>query len=569
MSFLMKTEEGLVNIAGGSSSGDGFNYPDENAMPGDQLYVKEVGADGKPTKWTYQTLEGFNVYDTNSKTEYTSYTGSLNGYNFLNTDGEVEHVIYRIDASNLSIDGENQLFGIGDSMTIVSTKDKKNYTVIKRIDNDTVVAYNYVNKELAKTDTLLVFEKKPITVYGFHINSNESNPSNAVTYLEEAVGLTPAFMNYSTNTFNYGSWENAFFMPRPCMLKSNGEVAYYLNPNDYSKKEDGSASDITNASFDGNAMMEWGQNGKQIWIKKVADAGNKNSVSVYIADSQADEDYHAWSFIDKNGNLKEHFYTPIYQGSLISNKLRSLSTQNLMESTTAEQEINYATANGSGWNTEVWCDLELIQDLLVLMSKSLDTQTAFGMGNCNGYNSSASSMNSGFEYHYGMLKPGSMNTKGLFWGKNTSVNTNGQRTGVKVFGMENLWANQYRRFAGMINDNGIIKIKKCYGISDGSTTANYNLTGSGYINTGVTPTGSSGGYINKMDYSVGSNIPSTASGSETTYFCDVMYFSNSDIRYAFLGGVCHNGVGAGAFFFGLSNAASSAGWVRGAALSYK
>lgn len=568
MSFLMKTEDGLVNIAGGGGGGESFPFPDELAMPGDLLYVKEIDKDGKPTSFTYNnSVEGFSVYDTNSKTEYTSYTGSLNGYNFLDADGEVEHVIYRIDASNLSIDGENQLFGIGDSMTIVSTKDKKNYVVIKRIDNDTVVAYNYVNKELAKTDTLLVFEKKPITVYGFHINSNESNPSNAVTYIEEAIGLTPAFMNYSTDTFNYGSWENAFFMPRPCMLKSNGEVAYYLNPNDYSKKEDGSASDITNTAFDGNAMMEWGQNGKQIWVKKVADVGNSNSVSVYIADGQADEDYHAWSFIDKNGTLKEHFYTPIYQGSLVSNKLRSLSTQNLMESTTTEQEISYATANGSGWYTEVWCDLELIQDLLVLMSKSLDTQTAFGMGNCNGYNSSASSMNSGFEYHYGMLKPGSMNTKGLFWGKNTSVNTNGGRTGVKVFGMENLWANQYRRFAGMINDYGTIKIKKCYGISDGSTTASYNLTGSGYINTGVAL--STSGYLNKMDFSSGSNIPSEVSGSETTYYCDRTYANNSQVNYACLGGGCFYGSGAGAFFFGLSDAASNAYWYRGAALSYK
>lgn len=453
-----------------------------------------------------------------------------------------------------------------DNKLKVWTKDKYEIPIYTQAEVDLIKDDIKVGQKFIISDDEEDGGKKSITVYGFHINSNESNPSNAVTYLEKAIGFTPAFMNYSTDSFNYGSWEKAFFMPRPCMLKSNGEVAYYLNPNDYSKKEDGSASDITNTSFDGNAMMEWGQNGKRIWIKKVADVGDPNSVSVYIADGQVDEDYHAWSFIDKDGNLKEHFYTPIYQGSLISNKLRSLSTQNPMKKTTAEEEISYATANGSGWNTEVWCDLELIQDLLVLMSKTLDTQTAFGMGNCNGYVTN-STLDSGFEYHHGELKPGSMDTKGLFWGKNSSVNTNGQRTGVKVFGMENLWANQYRRFAGMINDNGAIKIKKCYGTSDGSTTTTYNLTGSGYINTGVTL--STRGYLDKMDFSVGSNIPSAASGSDTTYYCDFTYANDLQVNYACLGGFCDNGTGNGAFFFYLHLLASHANWDVGAALSYK
>ena len=53
MSFLMKTEEGLVNIAGGSSS-DSFPFPDEEAKVGDRLFVANVGEDGIPTKWTYK-----------------------------------------------------------------------------------------------------------------------------------------------------------------------------------------------------------------------------------------------------------------------------------------------------------------------------------------------------------------------------------------------------------------------------------------------------------------------------------------------------------------------------------
>ena len=74
-----------------------------------------------------------------------------------------------------------------------------------------------------------------------------------MTYLEDAREMFPASMR--STTFDYGSWKNAFFMPKPCMLKSNGKVDYYLDPNDYTKKLNGTASDISNPNYDGNAMM--------------------------------------------------------------------------------------------------------------------------------------------------------------------------------------------------------------------------------------------------------------------------------------------------------------------------
>ena len=42
-----------------------------------------------------------------------------------------------------------------------------------------------------------------------------------VTYLYDAVGMTPAAMNYTDGTFNYGSWGNVEFVKNnyPCMVK--------------------------------------------------------------------------------------------------------------------------------------------------------------------------------------------------------------------------------------------------------------------------------------------------------------------------------------------------------------
>ena len=94
--------------------------------------------------------------------------------------------------------------------------------------------------------------------YGIKISKTESNPKNRVTYLYDAEGMTPAAMDYTNNVFNYGSWEGIGFAAPdknyPCMVKYDGTEAYKLNPNDYSKKVDGSASEVWDLNFAGNAM---------------------------------------------------------------------------------------------------------------------------------------------------------------------------------------------------------------------------------------------------------------------------------------------------------------------------
>lgn len=355
-------------------------------------------------------------------------------------------------------------------------------------------------------------------VYGFHIDSTKSDPSQAVTYLEDAVGMTPAAMNYSTGVFNYGDWENAFFMPKPCMLYSNGTVAYYLDPTDYTKKADGTASDIANTSFDGNAMMEWGQNGQKIWYKIVPDSGNKYSASVYISNEQVDNGYHAYNFIKPNGvTYADHFYTAIYKGTVDSNnKLRSISAAHINGDKALSDAIISAKNNGTGWNIGTYGDRELITLLLVLISKSLNTSTKFGMGNV--------------AYQGRPNDTGSMNNKGLFWGRNTSS------SGVKVFGIEDYWGNGDLGVVGLSNHSSQgYSVKYTYGTSDGSSTIDYGLTG--YKSTGVIPdsSGSKNSILRRMDFSLGYMLPvyADSSASTSSYYCNYFSFSTAYNRTAY------------------------------------
>ena len=396
-----------------------------------------------------------------------------------------------------------------------------------------------------------------IHIYGFHISDAESRPASLVTYPSDVLNanFTPVSMNYTTGKIDYGDWQavlDDWLMPRPCMLTYDGVVDYYLNPDDYTKKEDGTNSDIANTSYGGNAMMEWGKNGKKIWYKVVpdSDSTNETAATVYIADKQGDADYVDYAFHGRGGGQVDHFYTPIYNGSYISSKLRSLSGQTTGNSQEGTTEITYATNNGAGWYTEDWADATLINYLLLLIGKNANTQAQFGNGHYTG-GSSASNL----------LKTGTMNTKGLFWG------TNGTGSGVKVFGMENWWANIWRRTAGLILDGSTLKVKMTYGTEDGSTTTGYNTTASGYISLSYTLP--SGGYVIKMKVTKYGLIPFSTGGSDSTYWCDYFWVATSQKNYLVRGGNCDDVFRCGAFYLTLGTLVSLSSWNFGASLSFK
>ena len=377
--------------------------------------------------------------------------------------------------------------------------------------------------------------------YGFTIDQTDSNPETSVTYTDEAVGMTPFQMDLSTGIPSYGSWADAFFMPKPCMLKSDGTVDYYLDPDDFTKKADGTASDVTNDSYDGNAMMEW----PVIYVSRTMDG---DTIFTKIASYEVDSTFKCYSNINASGDIVP-FYTPIYNGSLdANNKLRSLSGKTIMTSKTATQEMQYAQANGSGWNIEVVADRFLIDDLLVLIGKNLNTQNVFGQGFTTGGSAS------------NMKLTGTLDDKGLFYGLSDAS------IPVKVFGMENYWGQQNRRVAGWILQNRYHYIKMTHGTEDGSTATGYNTDGAGYIVTGKTISAS--GYISKMDASENGLLPVSASGGNSTYYCDRVS-QNSASRFAVVGGDSFYESQCGAFYTTLSSAESAATWGIGASISYK
>lgn len=502
-----------------------------------------VGYKPLPTEWIGKYFSGVTTYVEGATLLMEFSDNGINwsdeiGVNSPNTKAKIPstHPYYR--------------FGLKFNSQVAVT----NY-VLKPMIADEVV-YNTVgaNQPYALPNydlTRMVSElqKKAAKVYTYHVNPNESDPEDAVTYLDDATGLTPAKMGASS--FSYGSWANAWFLPRPCVLKFDGTVDYYLNPNDYSKKTDGTASTIDSSNSTGNVMLEF----PKIWVKRVNDGNGARTVS--IAPVNVDGTYKCWSNINAEDKEVDHFYLPAYNGTIHSSKMRSLSGVTLnatyAPNYTRAQEVTAATANNptgkNMWYTETWADMCLVYDLLYLMGKSLDVQRTFGQG-----------LSSGSETAMRAYVTGTHNAKGLFYG-----DISGTSTAVKVLGMENLWGCRWHGVAGLINDNGTLKVKMTYGVADGSTAVGYNTTGSGYLNYGSTY--GTAGFVKKIqaDNTMGYKIIETA-GTDATYYCDYYYVNNSISAYALLGGRSDHGAYCG-FFVNLCDGASHTRWSVGGSLS--
>ena len=399
--------------------------------------------------------------------------------------------------------------------------------------------------------------------YGFHIDGSKSVPTEMVSYLSDCdnASYTPAHMDYTNDAFNYGSWENAWFVQgvRPCILGTDGTVIKYLDKNDYTKDIDGYTVDIGGTLVNANVMVEF----PKIWLKVVPDSDDNTSANVYISNIKLDDGYKDYAYINYQKSHKNHFYLSAYNSSTIDSKLRSLSGQTTTKtkSLTGTTEISYAEANGVGWSTEHAGQIMLINFLLILIGKSTNTQAVFGQGLNTG---GSEAVNSGFE-------TGVHNAKGLFYGTNSGAAAT-YTNAVKVFGIENWWGFQWQRYRGDILSGNTLKIKLCYGQEDGSTVDNFNTDATGYrIVSGGNATGTSGQYISQMVFDTGGMYAKEANNSNassTSKYCDGYWFNGSGFRFALRGGASDFGALVGALSVNRGSVVGYASWYVGARLSY-
>lgn len=382
--------------------------------------------------------------------------------------------------------------------------------------------------------------------YGFRVKISEPDKTSRVEYLYDAVGMTPAFMDYANGVFNPGTWGDVWFVRDnyPVMLKYNGHEDYRLNPNDYTKKlKDGSNSDVANTAYGGNAMSAI----PCCWVKRWQEDGYRY---VVFCETQYDEGYKAYAHTRADGSIENVHYYPMFKGCIIDGKLRSISGQYPQYHTTADAERTAAKANGDKWDLRTWAMDELIADLLTLISKTSDSQAAFGQGHTTGYVDDAAQ-------HYGHLAAGTLNDKGQFYGYSDTTHQ------VKVFHMEGFWGGRWDRIVGLIYFNGVYHAKMTPE-NDG-----YNFYGDGFIavSAGAETPGEQGygsGWIKGTEQTEYGCFPSgPLSGSDATYECDYHWWNRDIVAVCLRGGACADGSGCGARYLSAGRVAAGADWAFG------
>lgn len=367
------------------------------------------------------------------------------------------------------------------------------------------------------------------TVYGFVIDQSKSDPAEMITYIETNTDYTPAKMDFTAGKFDYGDWQDAFFMKfRPCILNDDGTVKFYLNPDNYKQREDG-VSFTPNIADEGNAMIEFP---KVYWkIKPISE----DVAEVYISDEKQDNDYVCWSHMDVDGNEIPYCYFSAYEVMVYNGKARSISFRSPGNNSCNNFYNGVKANNPDGvniWNIMSNSDHTLLMLLSLLIGKSTNAQAVFGYGQCKSYVSS---------YNYGIISTGLADTRGVFYGTSAAM--------VKIFGIENLYGNCSKIYSGIVYDHEKgVSVK----MHDDGKDSVFGGTAVGGETYELIPDsiifGNSGAYVRKMLFTKQGFFVKELNGTDTnTFYTDSSYYATTGKCIAFYGGYTNSKDQAGLF----------------------
>ena len=417
---------------------------------------------------------------------------------------------------------------------------------------------------IASQETLLDVQKKVDTlvdnliptdtpIYGMVIHeASDLNPATRVEYLGANKDFTPMTMNMSTHAMSYGSWGDWTWLKAnvPVMCGWDGEINYYLDPDDYTKKIDGTASDVSNSSYAGNAMAVI----KKIYKKEYKIGSDRY---VYFCERQVDADFQPVGFNVK-GKVRDYMLIPLFYGSIDSDgRMRSIAGQwsCLTASGNSSQSTSGSNIDTTAQNTAILKTsanglffggalVNTLADICVMLTKSTDSQSAFGSGMCSTYVDDKSQ-------HYG-TKINTVIGGGRFYGSNDNASFN-KIFHSAVLGSYMLW----QRDPYFIVVNGRIKV---------STDYTYDLSGGSYLDTGCDVTENFYHAMHDVIKGYGPIPSKSITATSATGYCDMNWVNAAIAAVSYRLGNCPGGLIDGLWARALNGTASDAWWHVGASI---
>lgn len=371
------------------------------------------------------------------------------------------------------------------------------------------------------TDGSQIVSVTPVAqkIYTIRIDQSNSNPLTCCTYADDAVGMTKGS----------SEWDSIFGY-KPCIMK-DGVVVGYLNPNDFTKYEDGTPAPITDTDYD--VMIEFPRMGLDI-------STSGKIITIKLTDAPNDSNFQYLAH--KRGNVqKDYFYLGAYSATGLGSKLGSNSGVYPRINTSIPKFISLAHNRGSGYEIMAFYQWTYVQALYVMKYGNLNSQAALGKGFTSGSSTQTT---------------GATNKQGMCYG-----NPNSGTDRMKLFGLEDLWGNVSQLISGLYSDSNrnLLTTTDNFGVNTSASAWEYN------VSSGVT--GNVSGY---MTESQGTNnggfVIKVGGGSSTTYYSDNANLYASS--FPFVGGYWNDGDGTGVFRCGVNGSASGSGASVGSRLMY-
>ena len=456
------------------------------------------------------------------------------------------------NAKQSAIDSDHKL-----SSSLVSFSAAEAAALASGIDSNKVeqIGTNQTNILSVQNDVNILKLSEFNNAFGMKISKSDTNPDTKVSYMFNAEGMTPAHMDFTGGSFNFGgfsSWKPVS-QNRPVGLNFNGSVAYELNHTDFSKKLDGTASDITDATTTINFMSEM----PLMYVRRWED---ENYNYIVFCEYQTNENYTADAFKNASGGIGSKLYLPMFKGSYVDGKLRSLAKQywqNNADVQGTEAEWNAAAACGTGWQTWDWAKREYLSDLMTFITKSTDWKNKFGRGVINRSTSNNNKYDGqptgGYCSTSGDLTTWTADYHGQFYGV---ASTTSDKKHVTAFYVEDPYGNRWERTPGIELYNNVYRAKMSppYALTDSASRAEYD-------NLGVSAP--AGGWFETASTSMHGSVPVAVGASETTGYCSYFYKNASGVKLALFGGACNHGGKCGRYVY-LGSAPSHSNWDLGA-----
>lgn len=377
------------------------------------------------------------------------------------------------------------------------------------------------------TDGSQIVSVTPVAqrIYTIRIDQSNSNPLTCCTYADDAVGMTKGS----------SEWDDIFGY-KPCIMK-DGVVVGYLNPNDFTKYEDGSPAPITDTDYD--VMIEFPRMGLDI-------STSGKIITIKLTDAKNDSNFQYLAH--KRGSIqKDYFYLGAYSATDSGHGVGSNSGFDPMVNISITNFIDSVhdrysdLAPDSRYEIMAFYQWTYVQALYVMKYGNLNSQEALGKGYVNGLATQTT---------------GATNTQGMCYG-----NPNSGTDRMKLFGLEDLWGNVYQFISGLYSDSNrnLLTTTDNFGVNTSADAWEYNVSSgttdsvSGYMTESQGT--NNGGFVTKVD-----------GGSSTTYYSDGAYLYVSYFPY--VGGSWGDSDYAGVFYCNVYCSASESYAYIGSRLMY-